>query len=135
MRCLTCSQQRGLTLIEVLASLALLGALFTGVLIGKSRLTQQWSASQARLAAIERAGELLDRWHANGELPAEPSSGRLPDGSSWSTTLLPPDQLDELGYRRIRFILRPPGTHLEETTVCRIDYVVAAPPTPTEEMP
>ena len=70
-------QRRGLTLIEVLAGLALMGGVFAAMLIAHGRFMRQRERAQKREAAIEATDRLLQRWwsedrpwpvHDTGEL-------------------------------------------------------------------
>ncbi len=87
---------RGLTLVELLASLALLGGVLGGAVLAKARLSRQWSAAQHRLVAVERLDAMLERWHAEGHIPPNAS------GTLSSAPLAPPeagtgtDRWDEL---------------------------------------
>lgn len=122
--------RRGLTLIEVLASLVLLGVLFTGLLLGKARMTRQWSHAQDRQAAVRVADELLTQWEVEAAgvpgVPGVPASGTR-DGFRWSITALPPDDLFELGYQRVRLSLeveRDATVDAARTPACEVDVVV-----------
>ncbi len=60
---LTTCCPRGLTLIEVVAGLALMGTLLAGMLTAKSRFTRQQVQSQRVLVAVEALDALLiERW-------------------------------------------------------------------------
>ncbi len=48
-------QARGLTLVEVLASLALLGGLLGATVAAKAKLSRQWTAAQERERAFASA--------------------------------------------------------------------------------
>ena len=51
--------RRGLTLIEVIASIGLLSTLLVGALLSHGKLAEQSSRDRKRIAAIELADELL----------------------------------------------------------------------------
>lgn len=76
------SARRGLTLIEVLASLAILATLLWGVLTAKNRATHQALRAEQRLAAVTIADHLLGQWWSNGSVPV-PSEGGVPEHPSW----------------------------------------------------
>lgn len=68
-----------MTLIEVVASLALLGALLGSAVVAKSRLTQQWSAAQLRAEGIAALEAQLTIWQAQSAPENSPVS---PPGSN-----------------------------------------------------
>ena len=51
-----------MTLIEVVAGLALLGSLLGAAVLAQARLTRQWSQSAHRLEAVQLLGGQLQRW-------------------------------------------------------------------------
>ena len=89
----------GLTLIEVVAGLALLATLLVAVLTTKAKLTRQWASAQQRLRAAGAADALLAEWwrdvktfprQASGTVSGEP---RL----AWRTQAVPNDAVNRLG--------------------------------------
>jgi type II secretory pathway pseudopilin PulG len=79
---------RGLTLVEVVAGLALLSTLLVAVLMTKTRVTRQWAHAQRKLQATAAADRLLSGWwqdvprfprHASGAVPGDA-------GLAWRTT-------------------------------------------------
>lgn len=69
----------GLTLIEVVAGLALLGALLTTSLLSYTSHVEQIRTARQRLAAIESADSLLMHWFAKGTFPDFPAAGECCD--------------------------------------------------------
>ena len=75
------SRQRGLTLIEVVAGLALLGGLLSGILMAYGRHVLQVRRAQLRLQAAAAADRLLAGWfgapesglrrHGDGRVPGD----------------------------------------------------------------
>lgn len=55
-----------LTLIEILASLALLGSLLAAMLLARGQMAHQWRAAQEKLEAVEAADRLLEDWWVSG---------------------------------------------------------------------
>jgi hypothetical protein len=94
----------GLTLIEVVAGLALLSTLLVAVLTTKAKLTRQWSLAQQRLRAAEAADALLTAWwhdpatfprHAAGAVPGHP-------GLRWRTSVVPNEPVNRLQASVVR---------------------------------
>lgn len=82
----------GVTLIEVLASLALLGSLAVAMVLSRGRLVDQHRSSEQKLEAVQAADELLTQWWS-GEVKQVPvdASGVLAHhpGWTWQTQLIP----------------------------------------------
>ena len=94
----------GMTLIEVVAGLAILGSLLTATVFTKVRYKQQWGDSNRRLEAIRAADELLGTWW--GDLTSFPRSqrGDVPRYTSliWRTQVLSQEPLDQWGGQMVR---------------------------------
>lgn len=93
--------RRGTTLIEAVASLALLGALLTALLLARSRVTRQMAAADRRLAAVGTADTLLNQWWQGGNLPRN-SAGQTRDGFAWSTRVVRNAPAEQLGAAVLR---------------------------------
>lgn len=59
-----CSKARALTLLEVVAAIALLSTLLVAVLAAHDRLARQSRRGELRLAAVDAADRLLTAWTA-----------------------------------------------------------------------
>jgi len=68
-----------MTLVEVVASLALLGGLLGGAVVAKTRLTRQWQAAQQRASAVAALDAQLEAWRQQATLPRDPAE---PDASA-----------------------------------------------------
>jgi prepilin-type N-terminal cleavage/methylation domain-containing protein len=106
-RCRTCSHRRtprGLTLVEVVAGLALLSTLLVAVLTTKARVARQWSHAQRKLQAVAAADELLTRWWQHKEQFPRQSSGAVAGdaGLRWRTTSLENPPLNALRTSVVR---------------------------------
>ena len=78
-----------MTLIEVMAALAILGSLLVGILLAKNRLSQQSALASRRLDAVAAADGLLTSWrHSEEGIPRE-ASGEVPgyNGFAWETKM------------------------------------------------
>jgi len=76
--------EAGLTLIEVLAALALLGSVLVALLLARSEHERQWHAGRQRAEAVRVADELLTDWWDNpGAIPRE-GRGEIDGHSGWT---------------------------------------------------
>lgn len=106
-RSTTCSRRSralGLTLIEVVAALAILGTLLVGIVLAKSRYNDQLRHARAQAGAVERADQLIARWWASpGGVPVG-EEGVLPGGDRlrWRTRVVDNAEVAELGVRVVR---------------------------------
>ena len=66
----------GITLIEVVAGLALLGGLLTMMLVAAGKLERQQRVSESKLNAVAQLDRLVSGFFSNG-FPNLPSSGQL----------------------------------------------------------
>jgi hypothetical protein len=94
----------GLTLVEVVAGLALLSTLLVAVLTTKARVTRQWANAQRRLDATAAADRLLATWWQDVERFPRQSSGRVAgDGQlRWRTRPVRNDSVESLGASVVR---------------------------------
>lgn len=94
----------GLTLIEVVAGLALLATLLVAVLTTKARVTRQWATARQQLRATDAADALLSAWWLNpGQFPRD-SHGLVPGepGMAWHTRVVPNETLNRLDTTVVR---------------------------------
>lgn len=126
-----------MTLIEVLAGLALLASLLGGLLLVKSRSGRQWSAANRRLEAVAAADELLSAWwrvphdvpHADdGAVPGHP-------GLFWRTRPVSNAAAGELGAQvvRLQIVTDPHAPDASELT--RVEVVLKPTPPPVPPPP
>jgi type II secretion system protein I len=74
----------GLTLVEVLAALALLAGAVTTLLLTQSRTLQQQTTSRQQCEASRLAEALLQQWQLEGEDLSLPGEGDFSNQSGWS---------------------------------------------------
>lgn len=105
-RSTTCStrSRAGLTLIEVVAALAILGTLLVGIVLARARHTDQLLRARVQARAVEAADEMIARWWASREGVPIDASGELAggDGLLWRTSIVDEDGIAELGARVVR---------------------------------
>lgn len=95
----TCSSRAALTLVEVVASLALLGTLLVGILVAHRRHVEQIHLASARIEAAQAADDLLLKWSAEGTWGAVTSTGIFEgrDDLVWRWSVIPSPQLRQMG--------------------------------------
>lgn len=129
-----------MTLVEVVASLALLGSLLGASVIAQARLTRQWTAAQERAEAVEALDAQLTDWHnaidiLDTEAPAahdQPivsgfpltGEGPLDVAPWWWRVEIPEDQPGlDLGIERVRYVAFDPSD-LSRQAASSIDVLV-----------
>jgi len=102
-------RERGLTLIELLGGLAILGMLLSGILIARGQHVRQYTRAERQLVAAEALEALLIQWwEAPEELPrrdagqlagpdAVPGDGEL----RWRTRSEPVELAEEVTVERV----------------------------------
>ena len=88
------NRRRGMTLIEVLASLAILSTVLVGLIMAKARHTRQSKEARERIEACHIADQLLQAWWTAPEGVPEDSSGPIEGKPDWqwrTRTLQGPD--------------------------------------------
>jgi len=96
--------QAGLTLVEVVAGLALLATLLVAILVAYRAHAAQIRATRQRLRGIEAAERLLTEWSSAGQLPAVGEQGRV-DGEAdliWRFVPSKSPPLKQLGAQIVR---------------------------------
>ncbi len=93
-----------MTLVEVIAGLALLGSVLVAMLVARAGYMRQTARANRRLQAVAAADALLTAWHRE---PAtlHPGAGGTVAGDgrlAWRTSLVPSAEADGLGARVVR---------------------------------
>lgn len=80
---------KAFTLIEVVASLLLVGILLVGIMTAHRKLVNQARLAQDRIAAVEALDDLLSHAQASGIDPLVKLEGKVPGNNpfSWRTAL------------------------------------------------
>lgn len=126
--------RHGLTLIEVLAALALLAILLAGVLSTKTDAERQWSRADQRLQAIAATDALLTQWMTPSDDDEESSglpideSGPLPGSGNlvWQTQLVDHEQAAVLRCQVVRLSILDPLLEVKPV-VLTVDLLVPDP--------
>ena len=97
--CCAGRRTHGLTLIEVVAAIAILGTLLVGVVLAKSRHTRQLQLARAQTYAIEATDALITDWWTNADGPPIDQRGAVPgeEGLVWRTRLVHNLPIQSLG--------------------------------------
>jgi hypothetical protein len=119
----------GLTLIEVVAGLALLGWLLSAVILAKSRNTRQFSRASLKLEAVEAADALMTRWwaHKSQQPPSMTGQGDVPgsDRLTWRASQAANETIESLGGLVVRLEIVDARTGTESPPLYTLDFVVS----------
>jgi prepilin-type N-terminal cleavage/methylation domain-containing protein len=113
---LRCLPRAGLTLLEIIAAIAILGTILVGIVLAKSRHTRQYALSERKTAAVQAADRLISAWwmSPNG-IPLEDSGLIEADESlTWQTYLVENHEIEQLGGRVVRVEIRETRPNLLE---------------------
>ena len=109
-------RRMAMTLVEIVAALALLSGVLVGILMATAGYTAQWSRAQKRIAAVAATDGLLKQWWRDvGRLPVD-GTGTLPGEPelSWQTRRRNVNELDGLGTIVVRLEVREHGAQVGE---------------------
>jgi prepilin-type N-terminal cleavage/methylation domain-containing protein len=97
-------RRRAMTLVEVLAGLAILATVVAMILAARGRYLRQSALAQRRLHAVAAADELLTQWWKKPQAIPESGRGEVngPDQLGWQTQVVPGETADQLGARVLR---------------------------------
>jgi type II secretory pathway pseudopilin PulG len=115
LRSITSGHRRtGLTLVEVVAGLALLSTLLVAVLTTKARATRQWASAHRRVEAVSAADRLLAAWWQDVDSFPRRASGRVPGDAAfvWRTAPIANPDLKALSASVIRLEILDGGNVL-----------------------
>lgn len=106
--CMPASRQRGLTLLEVVAAIAILGTILVGVVLAKARHTRQIAEARQLRGLVEVTDDLLTGWWADKDgVPIEESGEVMRGGTYvWATRRIANVAVEELGARVVRVEVR-----------------------------
>ncbi|MBS3822134.1 MAG: hypothetical protein KGY81_10275 [Phycisphaerae bacterium] len=131
--CTRCSRAAGLTLIEVVSAIAILGTLLVGIVLARARHTHQYARAQSTQAAVEAADELLSGWWLDNRRVPVGESGVFEDhpSLSWRTFEVAKPHVAKLEARVVRLQVRraPPDAVSESHTevLFGVDLVMRLP--------
>lgn len=117
---------RGLTLVEVVAGLALLASLLVGCLTAYGRQTHQVRQARLRLTAVQVADALLAQWFQNSDSIPVDAQGSFegPRQLFWSTRLIPDEDATLLASQVLRLDIVAPLEQPDQVTILSVDILV-----------
>lgn len=101
---------RGLTLVELLAGLVVLGTLLTMVVAARGRFVEQWADAEKKLAATRELETLVTSWiDLPVSMPRVPNEGPLTSVSThrWRTQYIADPAASDLFTRIVRVEVVP----------------------------
>jgi type II secretory pathway pseudopilin PulG len=127
-------RRTGLTLVEVVAGLALLSTLLVAVLTTKARVTRQSAHAQRRLEAVAAADRLLAGWWRDVRAFPRDSSGEVAGnaGLAWRTRPVRNDAVNALTASVVRLeVTEARDERRRGTVLASVELVLDdSPPTP-----
>lgn len=128
---LTPSSRAGLTLIEVIAAIAILGTVLVGIVMAKSRHTRQMALTQRYTDIVHATDDMVSRWWLNERSVPAPASGHVGEDTSitWQTRLVASPKLRRLDAEVVRLevfdTIPAPGQSLAaDEPVVVLEFVV-----------
>lgn len=116
--CLPCWKRAGLTLVEVVAAIVILGTILVGIVLAKARHTRQLALAMQQQTAVQAADELLTGWWAVKQgVPVE-ARGQLDTTPAmiWQTHVVANPEAQQLGSRVVQLQVRlQPGLETGRT--------------------
>ena len=117
---------RGMTLIEVVVGLAILGSLLTTAVFAKARYTRQWNRANQQLEAIEMADALLTNWWTDPTTFPRSDTGEASNDPQlvWQTHTMSQVGLDESDGQVVRLEIHDRRTPDHEEPLISVDLVL-----------
>ena len=120
-------QARGVTLVEVLGALALLGTLLVWLIVGQARLVRQTGRAQRKIEAVKIADQLLTTWWQNRtNFPYQGSGPAGPD-LIWQTRIIERPELTALGAEVVRLDIVDQRPEAAGTSLTSVEVVLPKP--------
>jgi Tfp pilus assembly protein PilV len=118
------SRARGLSLVEVVAALLILGGAITVMLVAQSRALMALKSSHLELTALHLAKDLIATWDIEKPGAVRSASGTFPkeEGWSWRRSSRPLADEDMSGMVEITLELCFSGIESQEKSRC-MEYV------------
>lgn len=123
------SRTTGITLIEVVAALALLASLLVALLAAHDRLGTQTRQAKKRLKAIEAADRLLLQWTAVEpmQIPsAEGEFGKGADALRWQVTTQGERGLEDFGLQVAELRVFSSGQESNEPPLVSVEFLTTS---------
>jgi prepilin-type N-terminal cleavage/methylation domain-containing protein len=103
------SARRGLTLLEVVAALAILGGVLVGIVLARAKLARQTAMARQLSQAVRLSDDLIASWWARPEGVPVGADGVLgaEEAWVWATSPVANPAIERLGARVVRLEVRP----------------------------
>lgn len=131
------SRRTGLTLIEVVAAIAILGTILVGIVLAKSRHTHQLTLAQWKMEAVRAADELLTHWWTRPEGIPMNEEGVIKHTPTmrWKTERVTNPSIEKLGAHVARLEIYTSGARRTELAsqdgpLITVDLVLPEPSDP-----
>ncbi len=113
-----------MTLIEVVAGLALLTAVLGGILTAKTRFARQWARADQRVRAVEAADRLLTQWWQDYARVPRSGGGIVPGNAAlaWQTRPVASADLEPVGGQIVRLTVGRAGE--PDSVLATVDVIV-----------
>ncbi len=131
------SRARGLSLIEVVIGMALLGLFLASIFIAQARLTRQSALIRKKALAISATDALLASWAMDwGNLPTD-GSGTIPEHENlqWETQSQDASELQELGIIKVQLTITDADMYLTDEPILQLELAVPLKKTAQDEQP
>ncbi len=112
-----------MTLVEVVAGLALLGTLLVSLLLTKAALAKQRAAADERLAAVAACDQMLAEHRTTGHLIPR-AGGGVVDGMRWRSEMLRHEEIQDVTIEVIRVVVT--GEH-DDKPLAQVEIIQAPP--------
>ncbi len=98
------SRRGGLTLIEVVAAIAILGTILVAVVLARTRHARQIALTERKAAAVRAADELITGWWSDPFGPPidQTDAVSFDPSLTWTTRLVDNEPVQDLGARVLR---------------------------------
>lgn len=119
----------GMTLVELLAALALVGTLLVMLTLAQSRIAAQCARAERRQAAVKLADQLLARWWCAAPSVPVPAAGQVSGDPflSWRTSYVGNKVAHALQIRFVRLEIVEKALDPSAPPLCKVDIVVTEP--------
>jgi prepilin-type N-terminal cleavage/methylation domain-containing protein len=139
--CSRCSRRAGLTLIEVVAAIVILGTILVGVVLARSRHARQIHLAERKALAVRAADALLTAWWTDANAIPVGEEGRAgPEETfAWQLRAVHNADVERIGGQAVRLTLRNAVTspaNPSDGPLATVDLVLPAPqPTNKDDDP
>jgi len=119
----------GMTLIEVVTGLAILGTILAAVVLAKAKHTRQLARADRQLEAVTATDQMLSAWWLTPDTIPRSGSGRLPGlpNLSWKTRVTENIPLGNTTADVVRLEVRDERSTDSQPTLITLDLILPEP--------